>query len=486
MTQKNGKTSEHIPDWTLAHHELVQDRPHVKHPWWADELGIPSNTNRGIATITVPVHIAKAVLLQANHENRPLNDKRIRPIRLALENNSYREDSPDGWVIDWNWETMNAQKRLSGSVEAGIPITIRVEYGVDPALRPYIDANEWRKYHDRWTWTENAEDNKIVNQMMALHFKIYSGLGTGSYSHDDALRMWEKYGHSFRWVAQLVRRNRLLIQQKAISSQTVSSYYALAQLHYRDREKAQKFANEVYAIPQAEGEEKGEQCQQAVAYRRWLTRPSPKTKTVDQKVLYGYAVYFMKRAFTNEPVKYGKDKRIKTKRGEFEPGMAVPLPTETRWEDTSEEHRTAVSTVGKEQVGKELRREKGLTCVESIIGAAALLNREGIGSQHLKEVVLQNIPRWSLASRIGNRFYRAVQKETNNAEFSTAVCVAFVYNHVDCEKLDEAEAFGDRLVKRDFVRLAAKQLATIRTIYGFKSRVGKELAFSQLEELIKI
>ena len=477
MTPEDGKR---YPDWVLNDHVYVPGRPHVPHPEWADALGIPAHCNRGVFVRTVPVEIAKAVLMTANHENRPLNDNRIRPIRLALENGTYREDHVDGLCWDWNWITMNAKKRLSASVEANLPITLRIEYGIDPALRPYIDAAEWRKYCDRWTFVIDHEDNKLINNMLSLHFKLYSGMGTGSYSHDDAMRAWEAIGPSLRWVAALVRRNRLEVcPQKITSSQNVSSYYALAQMHKRDKKVAMNFANEIYAIPQEESAG-AVPCQQAVAYRVWLMRQNRKQNIVDQKIQYELTVYFMRRALDGEPIKYNADERLKTKRGEVEPGVAIPQPSPTQWLGTTVEYR--VAPVGKEVIGKYLQKKAKLNCVEAIIGAVSLLNREGIGAQQIKELVLAERVRWSLATNVGGKLYRAI-RSVERKKFSPAVCAAFCYKNISANDTAGAEAFLARVTKLEFLRAVVRSLESIRTIYGFKSRVGRALALEALEAL---
>lgn len=466
------------PDIDLNFHSYVSGRPHYPHPAWADALGIPAHCNRGLFVGTVLPAVGKMVLLESNHENRPLNDKRIRPLRLALKNGSYRDDSPDGFVIDWNWLTMNAQKRISAGVEANLPITLRIEYGVDPLLRPYIDASEWRKYHDRWQWTENRMDNKVINQMMALYFKMYSGMGTGSYSYDDALAIWEKCGVSMRWVAQMIRKHDLRITKDGDKSpSTVSNYLALAEFYRRDRQKAVIFANELYVI----NTDSKTESQQGQAYRRWLTgsgRP-----IVDQKELYMRAVYFMRRALNDEPVRYGVDKRIKGvsgKRGDVEAQTRKPDPRPTKWDDDLEDKRSTLLTVGKDDIAKELRTKHGITNVDAVLSAAALLNREGIGAQELKEIVLRDLERWCVAARYGKKLYTAIRDQSTHRQFSTAACIAFFFTHVNADDLDAVEPFFGRVTRRSYLRSVLSMSERGRLTYGFDSRLGKLLAYQNM------
>lgn len=473
------ETMHRYADFDLTVHQFVPDRPHYPHPQWATDLGIPEHCNRGIFTVVCTPEIGKRILLESNHKNRPLNDKRIRPIRLALQNDTYRDDSPDSFVVDWRWMTVNAQKRISAAVEANLPIKMRMEYGVDPALRPYIDASEWRKYHDRWQWTENRQDNQIINQMLTLYFKLYSGLGSGSYAYDDALAIWEKCGASMRWMAQLVRRYELRTFKDASKSpSTVSSYLALAELYRRNKEKAINFANELYVIDDALPKN-----QQGEAYRRWLSGGG--RAIVDQKELYLRAVYFMRRALVDEQVRYGVDHRItgvSGKRGEVDAQVRKPEPKRTTWSDAFEENKTALLTVGKDDVAKELRRKHGIVNADSVLSAASVLHREGIGAQELKGIVEKDAERWCVASRFGKKLYKMIV-ETSNKHFSTASCVAFMFEHVDVSDLAAVEPFFQRITRRDFLRRILAATERGRLTYGFDSRLGKLLAYQGMVDV---
>jgi len=481
---ENREPNHRYPDLDLNFHAYVAGRPHYPHPKWADALGIPPNCNRGICVVVITPEIGKCILLESNHENRPLNDKRIRPLRLALQNGTYRDDSPDGFIVDWHWLTVNAQKRISAAVEANLSITMRFEYGIDPFLRPYIDASEWRKYHDRWHWTENKEDNRIINMMMTLYFKLYSGLGSGSYAYDDALAIWEKCGVSMRWVAQLIRKYDLRfvkVEKKSKSPSTVSSYLALAELYRRNRAKALVFANELYAIDDSPDREKN---QQGVAYRTWLSgsgRP-----IVDQKELYTRAVYFMRRALNDESVRYGKDLRVSGvsgKRGDVAAGTRKPDPKPTSWDDDLEEKKTALLTVGKDQVAKELRVKHGVTNIAAVLSAASVLNREGIGAQELKEIITRDVERWCVAARYGKKMYTLIRKQSTHGQFSTAACIAFVFTHVNADDLDAVEPFFARMTRRLALRNILAACERGRVTYGFDSRLGKLLAYQNMMDV---
>lgn len=452
-------------------HLRLDDRPFNPHPQWMTDLGIPEDTNWGICNIEFPVAIQRKMLLEANQHNRPMTDSRIRPLRLALQHQTYREDHVDPVVVDWNHQMCNGQKRMCAGCEANLPVRCRFEYGVDPALRVYIDSAEWRKYHHRYEWVERDQDNQIINQMMALHFKLYSGLGTGSYAYDDALSVWTRYQPHFKWLVSVVRRNDLPVEKSGISANTVSTYLALAELHRRDRQTATAFANELYGIE----DEGSTPCLQAKAFRRWLT--SKRDKIVDQKEMYGRSVYFMRRALHGEAVKCPKDPRIKS-------GEGSPTPKAESWNDEMEEHRQVVREEGKLPVKQDLANA-GIKSVDAVIGAVTVLNRHGMGAQQVKELVLADTHRWNSAAYYGRKFYDAVAKGVTKAgkdsRFSTTAAVAFVFHHSKDDV--QAAEFLKRVTAKPYMKEVHGALDIIREVYGFKTKLAQSLAFERLCEI---
>jgi len=469
------------PNMTLNEHHYVPGRPHYPHPEWALEIGIPEHCNVGEFDAVIQPSTLRKIMLVSNHNNRPMTESRIRPLMISMDVDAFREDHVDPAVVDWLWELRNSQKRMAAAIEANKPLRIRFRYGCDPALIPYLDSIEWRKYHHRWVWTKNEADNEIICKLIGLYFKIYSGLGTGSMAHSDAVRIWELRGRSFQWVAELVRRNPLGVKQASKqlkSPRTVSSYLALAEFHYRDKARAACFANEVYML-----EPDSKANQQGRAYMAWINREKGSI-VVDQRKLYSFAVYFMRYALRDEPVPYGVDKRI-TKvraRGLVEPGVRVPEPKVTMWDDEQEEHRTVLQLEGKEKMTKELTKKYGVTCISSVMAAMALLHREGMAAPQIKELVMTEIPRWNASTYFGRKFYRALRGESPTKPFCAASCVAFFYNHIQ----DNAtgEAFLEEVGKREFLRHVLKVNESVRNLLGFNSRLGRKMSLEKMEEAL--
>lgn len=114
-----------------------------------------------------------------NHHNRPISERRLRPMIDDMLNGRWKVNAEAGITFDWNGDIAGGQHTLTAVARSGVTIRTRVSRGVDPASRATMnDAHKQRFAHDlalagvaRNTVMEEALLRKVVfwNKVASAH-----------------------------------------------------------------------------------------------------------------------------------------------------------------------------------------------------------------------------------------------------------------------------------------------------------------------------
>lgn len=273
----------------LEQHLRDPARPFVEHPKWMDDLNIPKDSNYGDCVRTIPPEICAIMMAYHNDINRTFNTDRALALKDAISSGTYNPSNPDGVILNWNIKLINGQKRLGTAVEAQCSITIRIQYGLEPEVMPFIDRVEARKRHQAIMLVSTPKINMLLGAMIPLLFKVKNG-NQSRLSNEVYLKLFNEHRRGLLWITKLVAPNHS--HRSYIYS--VGVLLAFAEYYLRHSTPAEQFVECFYRIGDYQ------KVPLAIVYSTWCTgnrgegeRKGKKQTVSDQLKTYRRAISYL-------------------------------------------------------------------------------------------------------------------------------------------------------------------------------------------------
>lgn len=163
--------------------------------------------------------------LDRNFANRPVRREHVRVIAAMILRGEWRDDHPGVILFGLDGNLLDGQHRLHAIAEAGIPVMVRVECGVKPEVREYIDTGKSRTLYDRKTFDADHHVNKGIASILRTARMLQTG-SSSPLSPTEADEMFGKMPDSYLWAAKLLQKRRDGLTRTGV-------LYAMAHAHHR-------------------------------------------------------------------------------------------------------------------------------------------------------------------------------------------------------------------------------------------------------------
>lgn len=238
--------------------------------------------------ITVTPEMAEEWLTRNNNRRRRV--QHIKFLAEMITSGEWRPDHPHPIIIGSDGFVVDGQHRLHAIILSGKAVSMRVQFGVDPTIRKYIDNNIPRSLGDRVTFMDDPSLNKKAAEIVNALFTVkYNQSNKKKPTPDEALFLWKQY------EPQMIA----LIEKRRNERGTGRAYVYAALIEYcaLSMERGVEFFN---SLMNPDGP-----VQPARMLRDWLLRSA---NTIDcrggrgMNVVYKKSVYCMKAHLADKSI----------------------------------------------------------------------------------------------------------------------------------------------------------------------------------------